>query len=174
MTSIPQHHTLFIPSFPYSLLPNPSIPFFPHCKKNSIYVFLFWELRSLSPSVHIHVSVSGFYIPRMHPQYISPQQNRQNDLGNIKISHRYRSVGTGRTEHYNSVLEIRVSFLGIYKWEPDIILDSHRPFICSALPSITVQPCSPSSTPFFLHFYIFFANSRSTLFSTKHLTSQNI
>jgi len=26
-----------------------------HCKENSIYVFLFWELRGLRPSFHIHV-----------------------------------------------------------------------------------------------------------------------
>ncbi len=26
------------------------------------------------------------------------------------------------TEHYNSVLEITVSFLGIHKWEPDICI----------------------------------------------------
>jgi hypothetical protein len=26
------------------------------------------------------------------------------------------------TEHYNSVLEIRVSFLGIHKWKPDIYI----------------------------------------------------
>jgi hypothetical protein len=37
------------------------------------------------------------------------------------------------TEHYNSILEITVAFLGIHKWQPDIycILDSHWPFICS-------------------------------------------
>jgi hypothetical protein len=43
------------------------------------------------------------------------------------------SVGTLRVEHYNSDLGITVSFLEIHKWEPDIILDSHLPFICSAL-----------------------------------------
>jgi hypothetical protein len=33
------------------------------------------------------------------------------------------SVGTAwETEHYNSVLEISVSFLGIHKWEPDIYI----------------------------------------------------
>ncbi len=26
----------------------------PHCNENPIYVFLFWELRSLSPNFHIH------------------------------------------------------------------------------------------------------------------------
>ncbi len=41
------------------------------------------------------------------------------------------------TEHYNSVLALTVSFLGIHKWEPDIYVVSHRPFICSVHPLIT-------------------------------------
>jgi hypothetical protein len=36
-----------------------------HCNENPIYVFLFWELRGLSPKFHIHVSVSELYIPRI-------------------------------------------------------------------------------------------------------------
>ncbi len=28
------------------------------CSENPIYVFLFWELRGLSPNFHIYVSVS--------------------------------------------------------------------------------------------------------------------
>jgi hypothetical protein len=32
-----------------------------HCNKSPIYVFLFWELRGLSPNFHIHVSVSNLY-----------------------------------------------------------------------------------------------------------------
>jgi hypothetical protein len=39
-----------------------SITSFLHCNENPIYAFLFWELRSLSPSFHIHVSVSDLYI----------------------------------------------------------------------------------------------------------------
>ncbi len=38
-----------------------------HCNENPIYVFLFWELRCLSPNFHIHVSVSDLYIPRIGP-----------------------------------------------------------------------------------------------------------
>ncbi len=38
-----------------------------HCNENPIYVFLFWELRGLSPNFHIHVSVSALYIPRIGP-----------------------------------------------------------------------------------------------------------
>jgi hypothetical protein len=33
----------------------------------------------------------------------------------------YKSL-TEQTEHYNSVLELTVSFLGIHKWEPDIYI----------------------------------------------------
>ncbi len=37
------------------------------CNENLIYVFLFWELCSLSPNFHIHVSVCDLYIPRIGP-----------------------------------------------------------------------------------------------------------
>jgi hypothetical protein len=32
-----------------------------HYKENPIYVFLFWELRGLSPNFHVQVSVSDIY-----------------------------------------------------------------------------------------------------------------
>jgi hypothetical protein len=38
-----------------------------HCKENPIYLFLFWELRGLSPNFHIHVSVSDLYVLRFAP-----------------------------------------------------------------------------------------------------------
>jgi hypothetical protein len=41
------------------------------------------------------VSLSDLYIPRNGP-HIFLQQNRQTDPGNIYISHRYISVGSGR------------------------------------------------------------------------------
>jgi hypothetical protein len=53
-----------------------------HCKESPIYVFLFWELRGLSPNFHIHVSVRNLYIPRIRP-HISLQQNRQTTPGSI-------------------------------------------------------------------------------------------
>jgi hypothetical protein len=68
----------------------------PHCKENHIYVFLFWELRGLSPNFHIHVSVSDSYIP-MIGSHIFLQQNRQTNPGNILISRNWE------TEHYNPV-----------------------------------------------------------------------
>jgi hypothetical protein len=66
-----------------------------HCKENLIYVFLFWELRGLSPNSHTHVSVSNLYTPKIGP-HISLQLNRQINPRHIEISHRYMSVGTGK------------------------------------------------------------------------------
>ncbi len=34
-----------------------------HCNGNYVYVFLFWELRGLSPNFHIYVSVSDIIFP---------------------------------------------------------------------------------------------------------------
>jgi hypothetical protein len=39
-----------------------------HCNENPIYVFLFWELRGLSPNV----SVSDLYILRIGPHTVFP------------------------------------------------------------------------------------------------------
>jgi hypothetical protein len=78
-------------------------------------------MRGLSPNFYIHVSVNDLYIPRIGP-HISLQQNRQTDPGmeinNLSQKYEYRNW---ETELYNSVLEITISFLGINKWEPDII-----------------------------------------------------
>ncbi len=94
-----------------------------HCKENPIYVFLFWELRGLSPNFNIHVSVSDSYIPRINP-HTSLQQNRQTDPEkNINLSQVYE-CSFWETEHYYSVLEITVPFRGINKWEPDIYIGS--------------------------------------------------
>ncbi len=46
-----------------------------HCNENPIYVFLFWELRGLSPNFHIHVSVSDLYILRIGPHIWLQQKN---------------------------------------------------------------------------------------------------
>jgi hypothetical protein len=65
-----------------------------HCNEYPIYVFLFGELRGLSPNFHIHVSVSDLYIPRIGP-LVFLQQNRQIDHGNILITHRHMNVEIG-------------------------------------------------------------------------------
>jgi hypothetical protein len=38
-----------------------------HRNENPMYEFIFWELCSLSPNFHIHVSVSDLYIARIGP-----------------------------------------------------------------------------------------------------------
>jgi hypothetical protein len=47
-----------------------------HCNGNSLYVFLFWELRGFSPNFHMHVSVSDLYIPRIGPHISSSRKGR--------------------------------------------------------------------------------------------------
>jgi hypothetical protein len=51
-----------------------------HCKGNSVYVFLFWDVRGLSPNFYIHVSVSDLYIPRIGP-HISSSRNGSSIVG---------------------------------------------------------------------------------------------
>jgi hypothetical protein len=51
-----------------------------HCNENPIYVFLFLELRGLSPNFHIHVSVSDLHVPMISPP-IFLQQKRQTNPG---------------------------------------------------------------------------------------------
>ncbi len=69
------HHSSVSPlRWPYSRLFFPRLYFeyfLPiHCKENTIYVFLFWELRGLSPNFHIPVSVRDLYISRIGPHHI--------------------------------------------------------------------------------------------------------
>ncbi len=60
------------------------LPVCPHCRENPIYVFLFWELRGLSPNFHMYVSVSDLCISRISP-HIWLQQNRQTDPVNTLL-----------------------------------------------------------------------------------------
>jgi hypothetical protein len=65
-----------------------------HCNENPIQVFSEKELCGLIPSLHIHVSVSDLYIPRIGP-HIFLQQNRQTDRWNIEIAYRHLNVKIG-------------------------------------------------------------------------------
>jgi hypothetical protein len=47
-----------------------------HCKENPVYVFIFLELRGLSPNFYIHVSVSDLYIPRISPHISCSRKGR--------------------------------------------------------------------------------------------------
>ncbi len=66
-----------------------------HCKENPISVFLFYELLGLSPNFHSPVSVSDLKYIFQGLVHIFPC-SRIGRPGNIKISHRYMSIGTGR------------------------------------------------------------------------------
>ncbi len=48
----------------------------PHCNGNSVYIFLFWELRGLSPNFHIHEPVSDLCIPWIGPHISSSREGR--------------------------------------------------------------------------------------------------
>ncbi len=87
-----------------------------HCNENSIYVFLFWELRGHSPNSTFMCLWAIYIFPRISP-HICLQQNRQTDTGYIykSLTDILYECSNWETEHYNSVLEITVSFLGIHK-----------------------------------------------------------
>jgi hypothetical protein len=65
-----------------------------HCNGNSAYIFLFWELRGLSPNFHIHVSVSDLYIPRIGPHISSSRKGRP-------IVETYNSLTMGLRPRYS-------------------------------------------------------------------------
>jgi hypothetical protein len=62
--------------------------------------------------------MGDLYIPRIGP-HISLQQKADQFWKYINLSQIYE-YRNWDAEHYNYVLEITVSFLGIYKWEPGI------------------------------------------------------
>ncbi len=89
----------------------------PHCKGNSVYIFLFWELRGLSPNFYIHVSVSNLYITRIGP-HISSSRNGSSIVG-----------------IYNSLTDTWMWKLGLrprYSFSGNICFQFSAFFLCSA------------------------------------------
>ncbi len=83
-----------------------------HCNENPIYVFPGKELRGLSPSFHIHVSVSDSYVRRIGP-HIFLQQNRQTDHGNILIAHKNMNMEFGTKAAQFFLWEYLIRIFGI-------------------------------------------------------------
>jgi hypothetical protein len=79
------------------------------------------------------VPVSDVYIHRIGPQKSTyfPAAEQADRSWKYKNFSQIYECRKWEIENHNSVLEITVSFMGIHKWEPSFILDSHRPFICS-------------------------------------------
>ncbi len=81
-------------------------------------IFLFWELRGLSPNFYIHVSVSDLYIPRIGP-HISSSRNGSSIVG-----------------IYNSLTDTWMWKLGLrprYSFSGNICFQFSAFFLCSVL-----------------------------------------
>jgi hypothetical protein len=63
--------------------------------------------------------VTDLYIPRISPHIFPAAEYAGRSWKYINLSQIYE-CRNWETGHYNSVLEITVSFLGIQKWEPGI------------------------------------------------------
>ncbi len=86
-----------------------------HCNEEPIYVFLFWELRGLSPDFHIHVSVSDFYIPRIAP-HISCSRISGSIVGIYKsLTHLNVEIGTVAAQFL--FREYLFQIVGVGSWQ---------------------------------------------------------
>jgi hypothetical protein len=64
------------------------------------------------------MSVGDLYIPRICPHTVFPCSRKGRQiLETYKPLTYIYEFRNWETEHYNSVLEITVSFLGVHKWE---------------------------------------------------------
>ncbi len=97
--------------------PHPARPY-THCNENPIYVFLSWELRGLSPTFHINVSVSYLFIPRISPHTSCSRIGRS-------IVGIYKSLTD--TWMWKLGLWPRISFLGNIYFEFSVLV------VCSAM-----------------------------------------
>jgi hypothetical protein len=110
-----------------------------HCNGNSAYIFLFWELRGLSPNFHIHVSVSYLYIPRICPHISSSRKSRPI----VEIAHRHMNVEIGTEAPIFLFWEYLFKIFGILSLQcASCLLLNHVPDHTSCPP---LKPCTRSS-----------------------------
>ncbi len=84
-----------------------------------------YSFSGISPNFHIHVSVYERFIYSQDQSTYIPATEEGRPILEICKSLKdlwVEEVKNWETGHYNSVLEITVSFLGIHKWEPDIYI----------------------------------------------------
>jgi hypothetical protein len=60
-----------------------------HRTENQIYIFPEKELRGISPSSYIHVSVSDLYIPRLGPHILGIARHQSQFLDSLPVSDLY-------------------------------------------------------------------------------------
>jgi hypothetical protein len=113
-------------------------------------------VRLVVPNSYIHVSVRNLYIHRVGCLFGCSKIGRP-ILGIYSINpSQIHECGDWETEHYNSVIII---ILGIHKSEPDICMDSHRPF--------NIQTLEPR-----IHFHLNLGAEDQPLFYVLHITIQ--
>ncbi len=66
-----------------------------HCNENPIYLFLFWELRGLSPNFHNSCVCERIIYSQDRSTYFPAAQYRQIDPVKIQIAHRHMNVEIG-------------------------------------------------------------------------------
>ncbi len=97
------------------------------CNENPIYLFLFWELRGLSPFFHIHVS--DLYISRIGPHISCCRIGRPILEIYKSLTQIYECIGTGRQNIIILFWKLQLHFWENINGNQTLILDSHRPFI---------------------------------------------
>ncbi len=100
-----------------------------HCNEKSLLCFPFLRIARPQSQFPYSCVCERFIYFQEQSTYFPTREQADRSWKYINLSQIYE-CRNWETEHYNSVQEITVSFLGINGYQA-FILDSHRPFICS-------------------------------------------